>query len=257
MVIIKNPIAICNIGVADKTPEYLNKSIQVVTEEDLDGITSVGYNAFRDCDSLTDVTIPNTATSIETYAFMGCTNLESVTVLRTQPPTLYEDAFRNTNNQFLIYVPDESLTAYKTASQWSNYSSRIFGILASQYPDFTWSGTTITGYTGSDTNVVIPEGCTAIAEGVFDGSSQSSIQISSTVTSIGDRNFYDCGNLTTIKVLATTPPELPQATKDFFPSIFSKSDNLTAIYVPSSSVSAYQAAPTWSWESSIIQAIPE
>ena len=45
-----------------------------------DGVTSIGDDAFRDCDSLTSVTIPDSVTSIGNRAFSGCISLESVTI---------------------------------------------------------------------------------------------------------------------------------------------------------------------------------
>ncbi len=40
-------------------------------------VTSIGGNAFRDCYSLTSVTIPNSVASIGSYAFEGCSGLTS------------------------------------------------------------------------------------------------------------------------------------------------------------------------------------
>ena len=45
-----------------------------------DGITSIGYSAFSDCSHLTTVTIPNSVTSIGVDAFSGCSGLTSVTI---------------------------------------------------------------------------------------------------------------------------------------------------------------------------------
>ena len=92
-----------------------------------DSVTYIGISTFGFCSSLTGITIPDSVTSIDSYAFKYCTGLTSVTVNATTPPTLGSQSFDNTNN-CPIYVPAESLNAYKTASGWSTYASRIYAI---------------------------------------------------------------------------------------------------------------------------------
>ena len=90
--------------------------------------TSIGEGMFRTCTGLTSLVIPSNISSINGYAFDGCSGLTSITVESVTPPTLggiY--AFNNTNN-CPIYVPPESVDAYKAASGWSNYASRIQAI---------------------------------------------------------------------------------------------------------------------------------
>ena len=90
-----------------------------------DSVTSIGNTAFYFCSGLTSINIPSGVTSIGSDAFNGCRSLTSVTVNATTPPTLPNvNVFNNTNN-CPIYVPSESVDAYKAATNWSTYASRI------------------------------------------------------------------------------------------------------------------------------------
>ena len=91
-------------------------------------VTSIGQGAFTSCRGLTSVTIPSSVTSISNWAFSSCKALTSVTVNATTPPTLGAYAFDGTTNISQIYVPSESVDAYKAASGWSTYASRIQAI---------------------------------------------------------------------------------------------------------------------------------
>ena len=87
-------------------------------------VTSIGAYSFSYCTSLSSITIPSAVTSISNDAFIGCTSLTSIIVEATTPPTLGSSVFFNTNDA-PIYVPLQSLEAYKTADGWSTYSDRI------------------------------------------------------------------------------------------------------------------------------------
>ena len=81
-------------------------------------IESIGANVFRQCISLTNITIPNSVKSIGGSAFSGCTSLSTIYVEPTTPPILGNGAFDNCANGYNIYVPAESLDAYKAANGW-------------------------------------------------------------------------------------------------------------------------------------------
>ena len=92
-----------------------------------DSVTNIGFGAFENCFSFTSVTIPNSVTNIGDVAFYFCSGLTSVTVNATTPPTLGASVFNSTNN-CPIYVPSGSVNAYKSATNWSAYASRIKAI---------------------------------------------------------------------------------------------------------------------------------
>lgn len=104
---------------------YHCKSLTSVTIPN--SVTLIDYQAFIDCYGLTSVTIPDSVTAIGTYAFDYCSGLTSVTVNAVTPPTLGTDVFKYTND-CPIYVPAASVSAYKSASGWSTYASRIQAI---------------------------------------------------------------------------------------------------------------------------------
>jgi hypothetical protein len=91
------------------------------------GVTSIANYAFGGCSGLTSIVIPSGVTSIGNRAFYYCSGLISVTVEATTPPTLGTNVFQFTND-CPIYVPCDAVGAYKEATNWSSYASRIQAI---------------------------------------------------------------------------------------------------------------------------------
>ena len=95
-------------------------------------VTYVGPGAFNYCYSLKRVTIGSSVDTIasERYEipFDKCDSLEEVICLAKIPPLLYHDAFNaKAYAQATLYVPEESVEAYQTASEWSRFAT-IVGI---------------------------------------------------------------------------------------------------------------------------------
>lgn len=83
--------------------------------------------SFYGCKFVT-VDLPATMTNIGISSFQSNTQLTTVTVRATTPPTLGSAAFTGCSALTTIYVPSASVSAYKAASQWSNHASKIQAI---------------------------------------------------------------------------------------------------------------------------------
>lgn len=90
-------------------------------------VTSISGYAFYGCGSLEKLVIPAGVTSIGGYAFYDCDGMSEFHILAITPPTLGSNAFDGIPNNCVIYVPSASVNAYKSATNWSAYSSYIQG----------------------------------------------------------------------------------------------------------------------------------
>ena len=87
-----------------------------------ESVTSIGFAAFGNCSSLTSLTIGNSVTSIGDYAFGGRSSLTQITCLAPTPPTCGDDCFYNVPRTIPLYVPAESVEAYKAAETWKEFN---------------------------------------------------------------------------------------------------------------------------------------
>ena len=96
-----------------------------------DNVTFIGGYSFWHCSGLKNVTIGSGVTYIEggqiSPAFGHCSSLESFTIKAVVPPSTGIYLFRWAAG-CPIYVPSQSVEAYKAASGWSAFAGRIQAI---------------------------------------------------------------------------------------------------------------------------------
>lgn len=87
-------------------------------------VSYVGNYALSDCGSLTGLTFSNSLTFIGDGALTKCDGLNYVIFESIVPPETNGQPLNTYGNAYPIYVPDNSIELYRTATGWRKYYSR-------------------------------------------------------------------------------------------------------------------------------------
>ena len=118
--------------------EFLNNAVfqDSLIEKvlDLGSITQIGTGGyvytFYGCSKLKVLILPQTLTTIHSRSIALCPLLECLVCKAEIPPTLLasDSIIISSSYSTIIYVPNDSVEAYKEATNWTNYASRIKSI---------------------------------------------------------------------------------------------------------------------------------
>ncbi len=205
-----------------------------------DGVKSIGYQSFYGCKNLKSFEVPEGVTEIQGSTFDGCSAMTTISL----PSTLTSIG----NRAFSVCSSLQSITIPKgVTSIGQSAFNYCTGLTEFEIPYGVESIASATfNFCKGLKSVHIPESVTAIGYEAFYGcEGLESITLPASLTSIEFQAFYGCLYLASIYCKSTTPPS---GAVNMFKEYYVK----RKIYVPTSSVSAYQTAEHWSDYASLI-----
>ena len=184
-----------------------------------DGVKVIGNNAFKRCEFLTNINIPNSVTNIGYEAFDCCVSLTSINI-PDSVTNIGNKAFSSCDSLTSINIPD-SVTNIGNEAFWGCESLTSINIPNS----VTNIGDNAFMYCKSLTSIKIPDGVTNIGSWAFLGcESLTSINIPNSVTNIREETFSSCKSLTSIKI--------PNSVTNIGSWAFASCESLTCINIP-------------------------
>ena len=167
------------------------------------GVKTIGEQAFFSCSFLRTVEIPSSVESIGKEAFY-CEGFESIADLAETPQPYAEEMLGSVDKTFPIYVPGQSIAAYKQA--WPDYANRIVGLGNIEFASSVVKGIAVNNWdTNRDGELSYAEAAAVTSlEGKFSNSDYDNpsiprsteftfdeLQYFTGLTSIGDHEFQN------------------------------------------------------------------
>ena len=87
-----------------------------------EGVTNIGHAAFYGCTYLESLTLPSSVQQVNDNGFALCAKMKKMHVNAVVPPTIQAKTFEDVNRSIPVYVPDESVEAYKSDLYWKEFN---------------------------------------------------------------------------------------------------------------------------------------
>ena len=137
---------------ADGRNRVYQNSVQAVYCAD--SVTSIGSNAFKNCSSLSSITVPDGVTSIDNYTFQYCYSLSSITI-PDSVTSIDNYTFTSCSSLSSITVPDGVTSIGSNAFQYC-YSLAELHFLPATPP--TVSSSSVFNSIPTDCKIYVPTG---------------------------------------------------------------------------------------------------
>ena len=207
-----------------------------LTSISMPSVTTIGDYAFNFCSSLTSISMPSVMT-IGGYAFYECSSLTSISM--PEVTTIGDDAFSGCSALTSVSMPSVTTIGDRAFSSCSALTSVSM-------PEVKTIGDNVFSFCYALTSLSMPSVTTIGRVAFYYCSALTSVDIPASVSMIGNDAFFLCNALTSVYCHWEDPLECD-------PRFENTVLETATLYVPTGTVDAYRSVSPWSGFINIVE----